>query len=180
MSEANVNWLSGLGVATQGGGGNYPRRGEYVAEIVSLLHKVSNNPKTKGHHIVVGDLRIVEVLSGYPDSNKVGETVGFYADTNGAYPSLELGKIKGILEAAIGTPSDAEIDAILAANGRTRGPGEGAWDALAAFLLSPPGDRLAGQRVRLAGVPVTTKTGKAIVVSRFAPLAAKVAAPAGA
>lgn len=181
---AGIDWFGGLGGATQGGGGNWFTRGSYVVEILSIVAKVSANPAKKSARMVIAEFRVVEVLTLFEAaegtlaaSNKVGETCAVIVNLDGQYPSLEMGKLKGILAAAFGQLSDDEIRDLAKSLGKDAPEGTDPWAALAAGVTEPPGHVLAGTKIRVDGGVTTTRSGTKIVVPRFA---AAPAAPAAA
>lgn len=174
MSDVTVNaadWFAGMGSASQTGGGNWFTAGTYLCEVVSLSRMVSKDPKKKNARIIVGDLRVVEVIASLPadgdfgPSKVVGEVCAFYANLDSAYPSMDLGKVRGLIEAAAGPPEDTSTGA----------PSTAGWASHAARATEPPGTALAGARVIVQAGKTRTKAGKPIVTTTFS--AAPDAAP---
>ena len=162
---SDINWadaMKGLGSATQSGGSNFFGPGEYLAEVVSITRKISSDPKKRGAPMIIAELRVVEALvaraatANHPPSNATGEVCAVIVNLAGAYPSLELGKLKGILQAILGAEAATTDDE---------------WIALATQVTEPPGQMLAGQRLIVRGTPkpTPTKGGFYITTLTFAP-----------
>lgn len=162
---SDINWadaMKGLGSATQSGGGSYFGPGEYLAEVVSISRKISSDPKKKSAPMIIAELRVVEVLVGragtatHPPSNGVGEVCAVIVNLAGAYPSLELGKLKGVLQAILGAEAATTDEE---------------WIALAVAMTEPPGQKLAGQRLVVRGTPKATPTRSGVYITTltFAP-----------
>lgn len=147
------DWFGGLGSAAQGGGGNYFTPGTYLAEIVTVARKVSQDPKKKSARMIVGELRIVEVLAALPADGEfaaskcAGEVCAVICNLDSAYPSLDMGRLRGLIEAAAGKPADTS---------------DAGWGAYAAKVTEPPGTALATARVIVQAGKTRTRAGKAI------------------
>lgn len=173
QQSVDQSWFGALSGASQGGGGNYINRGEYVVEILDLQRKKSTDPKKLNHRLIVGGLRIVQVLTAFPAegslkaSNVAGETVSFYADLDSAYPQLDQGRLRGILEHATGAHTPEGVAEFLSGIGVDVPAGTDPWVVLGAWATEPPGDRLTGMRVRVSATPVVTKAKNVIVKMTF-------------
>ena len=168
-----TDWFGALSGASQGSYGNYANRGEYIVEVLDLQRKISQDPRKSGHRLIVGGLRIVEVITSFPAegslkaSNVVGETVSFFADLDSAYPQLDQGRLRGILEHAVGAHTADAVAEFLTGVGVAVPAGTDPWVVLGAWATEPPGDRLAGMRVRVSATPVVTKAKNVIVKMTF-------------
>lgn len=171
VTQNAESWFDGLGSAAQGGGGNWFEPGTYKCAIVMVTRKVGGNNTNKGHKLIVAELKILEVLVALPaDANygatkRVGEVCGVVCDLNSAFPYLDMGRLKGLLDAAHGPP-DPEI----------HGVGDAGWMKLAAAVTEPPGTALADMEVLVTATKKTTTKGKHISPVTFS----AAPAPAGA
>lgn len=158
-STVNANdWMKGIGGASQGGGGNYFTAGTYLCEVVSISRKVSSDPKKKNARMVIGELRVVKVLAALPAdgeyaaSKHVGEVCAVICNLDSAYPALDLGRLRGMIEAAAGPPDDTS---------------EAGWIAHATAATEPPGTLLAGAQIVVTVSKTRTRAGKAICPVTF-------------
>lgn len=156
MANEAGDWFRGLGSASQGGSGNWFRQGDYLAEVVTLTRRVSSDPKKREARMIIAELRVVEVVrvDEIAAPHRVGEICSVAVNLDGAYPSMERGKLKGILSALLG--ADAASDAA-------------GWEELAWKVTTPPGTILAGARLLVSGRTVTTRAGKQICGLHFLP-----------
>lgn len=161
-------WFGGLGGASANGGGAWIEGGVYDIEILRITRHFSNNPKSKGNRLVITEARVVKVLltqeaeDGFKASNRVGEHVSIICNLDGAYPSMELGRLKGILGAALGDV-DEELLAMYGIPADHPEP----WAAVAEAVTAPPGDALAGVVIRAIGTRKMSAKNRPIVALSF-------------
>jgi hypothetical protein len=174
-ATTNANdWFPGLGGATQGGSGSYINPGTYLLAVVALTRKVSQNPKQKGARMVIAEFKVSEVLNAlekdgdFAASNKRGEHVTVIINLDGAYPTLEQGKLKGILEGAFGAMPEEECAAVLEGMGVKCPKGADPWVVLAAHVTTPPGTTLAGETMLCTAGKTRSRAGKPVTTLRFA------------
>jgi hypothetical protein len=155
-----TNWtqaLSGLSSAQANGGGNYFAPGVYLCEVVAITRRESQDPAKKGALLIIGELKVLETVTAFPAegdlpaSNKAGEVCSVICNLNSKFPSMDLGRLKGMLSALLGAVGDEE------------------WAATADAVTAPPGTTLAGGRLVVRASPTTTRAGKRITALSFSP-----------
>lgn len=147
-------WFGGLGKADDTGAGNWFRRGTYLCEVVSIVRRESTDPAKKGARLVIASLSVVEVMTAFPESQAVGESGTVFCNLDSKYPSMDLGRLKGLIGAILGSTDDLSDDA---------------WDEMAETLTTPPGTAAAGSRLIVEAVPTTTRGGATINALVFRP-----------
>lgn len=161
----NDDWFGGIGDASDNGNGNYFRRGIYVAEVLRITRKISEDPDKRNARMVIAEFRVREVVRGFEaseaglGSHEPGETVGsvFMID-DPSIGKLHLGKLKSLIAACLGDISDVDTDA--------------KWKALAGKVTTPPGEMLAGSLIWVdcSNPHVTKKNRKTIYPAVYASL----------
>lgn len=161
------SWFAGFGDASARKGGSYINAGVYRIRVEALTRQLSQNPKTRGHQLFIGELSILEVITAYeaaeeyPASNRAGERVSYIQNAT-LHGETALGNAKGLLVACVG----AKL-APAPFNENDYTPQQ--WQAAILAATNPPGNMFAGVELIARASRTRTKAGKPFTPVRFEP-----------
>lgn len=128
--------------------------GNYVLEILTLKHIVSEKPATKGNHIIAAEFAVreatdwsgAEAFAGYAGPHNVGEIVSFVA--NVTKTPMAFRDVRALIDACVPYLSEVLTDEEMAQIGKLEAEGGDVYEYLATIATSEGGDRFAGLKIR--------------------------------